>query len=1294
MSAKQIEANIQQLVSAGYSRTKSQKALKDAGNNLSKAREMLQRQKELEEAEKRKKSGGNTTLPSKTSATINGSLPMTAPAATRSAWGGSGGPVAAAPSSSSSNPQQQQGKTSEPYYEEVVDGDGNVYLLFPNDDDEEQRRKNTFFNSSSSGGPSPASTVKTTSSPSTISAQNKGSANNNNNNNKKVRYHPCVVQYKTCRYGVYCALRHLPGNACINYFHGNCIYRDHCRQLHYVDGVDIRQLVRPSAAPHLAATSATSGHGGSSSAVLAFGADGKCIAASSSGASGVVVATRVEDDSSDEFLEEEEEEGVEEVEEDGEANGNDDKKRMLFAKQQQQRATKIERKKRREERMQVPMPEDYAWNVTKGSVPSYSDPVLRKQQVRNDDDEATETKQQALPTPFLDHLRRTAATTTDEAGGKHPRVVVAAAASTPASRSSAKQQQETTSSASSAAAAIPLIRFGERDYLHHPCTYQCGSCKYGDACSHLQLPADVCVHYLNGRCVYEPNVCKYRHDQNLWIRADVVAWYRRHGVIPAKVGASTSPTSLLTSTTTTMATAAGGKTTTTTKKGEKLTEAGNATENAPSLWRLQAMRAEEELAHLESKFAPPKSSSSSAVSSPPPQSGAKGRSSGLVPSHVDAPTLRQAYPDDEAPRNTTFSSTSSSFSSPTYTLKQNVHSPQSATPPSYYVDAESRMMGEGEALNVILPPSRRLPPPPHADHRENDASRWQWSATTTTTMSSAQEEQRAFERLLEIFPHIDAPTLLHCLRRTERNDVAQVVQFLTSTATSSSSSAPRSSDDYPQTQTVMPFVWASSGGASSASAVESVLHDAEMDDDAAYARLLLQLDAESLYGDDDLLPPGSSSSGGTSSDAALALCEMFPSLPLEVILSVYQQNGNDYGEAFAALMSSGEHLSAKGWGRSRRTGGKGGALPNLGEVQQDKTNANSSQTSSATTFPTAALTPADELKMVKLAAMFPQLPRDVLVSTLLLCDSRMPSILETLHQLVDGEQEDDERPPGGLRHQGDDDRRAAREAAGAAATTYAFPTKPSTVVTADDDDADASLLPSGLLDDDDDDDVPARLHSRGGGPHRSATAVVGSLKDQSYQQARDSLNDTSDWRRTRRRALYRQRAYIKLLQLAAKAYHSGEDGALVRHYRQRATAAKQEYEQLNFAAMRALEMERGLLEDGTRSGAAGNGWIDNGSYRGDRTTTIDLHGFLVREALHVLTKRVLWCREQLQQGSGKGRGGGAVRFVRVIIGRGVHSVAGKSTILPAVIDAVRGGKLSRFAVVESVQQAIVVLRIR
>ncbi|CAD2221172.1 CUE domain/Domain of unknown function (DUF1771)/Smr domain containing protein, putative [Angomonas deanei] len=61
---------------------------------------------------------------------------------------------------------------------------------------------------------------------------------------KSIRNHPCIVQYKACRYGQYCFFKDYPGDVCIEYARGMCIHGSFCQRRHFVDGVDIREAYR------------------------------------------------------------------------------------------------------------------------------------------------------------------------------------------------------------------------------------------------------------------------------------------------------------------------------------------------------------------------------------------------------------------------------------------------------------------------------------------------------------------------------------------------------------------------------------------------------------------------------------------------------------------------------------------------------------------------------------------------------------------------------------------------------------------------------------------------------------------------------------------------------------------------------------------------------------------------------------------------------------------------------------------------------------------------------------------
>lgn len=158
MSAKSAEENCRKLVTLGYSKTKAQKALKDAGNIFSKAKEMLERQQQQAEKE-----------------------------------------------------QQQQD------------------LIKRRQQEEDERRKADADKRALGVATPPAQ-------PTSKDAK---------------RSHPCIVQYKSCRYGKFCLLKDLPGDVCISHFNSGCIYGSACRNRHSIDGVDIRHYVpnAPNAPP-------------------------------------------------------------------------------------------------------------------------------------------------------------------------------------------------------------------------------------------------------------------------------------------------------------------------------------------------------------------------------------------------------------------------------------------------------------------------------------------------------------------------------------------------------------------------------------------------------------------------------------------------------------------------------------------------------------------------------------------------------------------------------------------------------------------------------------------------------------------------------------------------------------------------------------------------------------------------------------------------------------------------------------------------------------------------------------
>ena len=59
---------------------------------------------------------------------------------------------------------------------------------------------------------------------------------------KPVRVHPCIVQYGVCKYGDTCKYATMPGNICLNYLHGGCAFGSLCRNLHSVHNTELLSL--------------------------------------------------------------------------------------------------------------------------------------------------------------------------------------------------------------------------------------------------------------------------------------------------------------------------------------------------------------------------------------------------------------------------------------------------------------------------------------------------------------------------------------------------------------------------------------------------------------------------------------------------------------------------------------------------------------------------------------------------------------------------------------------------------------------------------------------------------------------------------------------------------------------------------------------------------------------------------------------------------------------------------------------------------------------------------------------
>ncbi|KPA73663.1 hypothetical protein ABB37_09602 [Leptomonas pyrrhocoris] len=265
---------------------------------------------------------------------------------------------------------------------------------------------------------------------------------------QRERRHPCVVQYGSCQYGDFCLLKDFPGDVCVQHFQGCCIYGSSCRHRHCVDGVDVREVLREAQAAEAAA-------------LQLFYKDGATYRVEEGdGDTKVQVATLVE------------------------RNAVDDPSHYPTT-----------------------APEDATVRRTSGpGFPSplanahwHADPSQRggttvvatadddgdgeegRDEDFGDDDSGGPLAAAQHPTPFLDRAR----------AGAAPAAARASSAGV-------------VGGGGGGAARPPRRR--------HPCIAQYGSCKYGDACLHADRDADVCVHYLHGRCRFSAADCKYRHE--------------------------------------------------------------------------------------------------------------------------------------------------------------------------------------------------------------------------------------------------------------------------------------------------------------------------------------------------------------------------------------------------------------------------------------------------------------------------------------------------------------------------------------------------------------------------------------------------------------------------------------------------------------------------------------------------------------------------------------------------------------------------------------------------------------
>lgn len=307
---------------------------------------------------------------------------------------------------------------------------------------------------------------------------------------QRERLHPCVVQFGSCQYGQYCVLKDLPGDVCVQHFQGSCVYGSACRHRHTIDGVNVRDYVWGASKD------------GDAEPVLRNGVLMYRVRAVDGMGSKVQAAEPIGGQANTHALDD-----------DGECDGGDVAHRRLAA----------------------PPLLASDFNRIRGSVPSYTEPMLSsppyafqgevvEAEGREEGDAAGcgATKSDpaevlvAHPTPFRDLVQ-------GSAGAAQP---------PPPQRPLPPSSTPTSPPATAAA---------RRARARHPCIAQYGSCKFGDACAHADRDAGVCVHFLNRRCRYSADECRYRHETEAEYHAALLARTRLPGSTADAMGERKEP---------------------------------------------------------------------------------------------------------------------------------------------------------------------------------------------------------------------------------------------------------------------------------------------------------------------------------------------------------------------------------------------------------------------------------------------------------------------------------------------------------------------------------------------------------------------------------------------------------------------------------------------------------------------------------------------------------------------------------------------------------------------------------
>jgi DNA-nicking Smr family endonuclease len=1030
-----------------------------------------------------------------------------------------------------------------------------------------------------------------------------------------LKLHPCISQYGHCRYGSRCAFKDLPSDTCLNYVQGSCIYGEGCRNRHALEGVDLRKWMQGSLDGVVRVGDYTLTHlpeGVSADAIQGVVQDPNDPSAMLvlHGTGKVLQTTRV-------------------VAVD--ASGN-----PIAA------AAEVAPK---------PLPEASAFNTEgRGAAPSYSEPLLPSDfggaGAFGDSGAGAVGAAPAQPAPFLEKLKAGIAA---EAAAKQQGGGGGGAGSgsskrtphtTPKATFAPAPQLVVASSSGGAGSGSSVPRPAK--VKRHPCVVQCGTCRFGSSCAHADVPGDVCVHWLNHRCRYDADSCRYRHaidaltptQASAWVAGDPTGQQRK------ALGASGSR--------------AGG---TSGVNGSGAPNADARTQQGSS-----------------GSAAPPLSSHSGSMAASGSRGNAGGWAGWMAPPAHPHPAMAAAnhgYFQDPVLLGSAVAPSGGGgggVSGGGGPLALSHLSHHHHSPPSSIHDIHNSP--PLPILSVPRPGSSASA----AFHYGPELGR-----AVVDRHHGVRAEPQYLRQLREAFPNVSPTALLLALRRnrwdvretgnTVLEMLAGAAQFLQeyepastlhggSEATgdspglgaSSSRSDTASRGSVPRvaiSPTMMPAAGVIGSKAPSAKSGGSGGARSQSDDDDDNTNNHnghSGSQAGALFGGDFALPSAaadvaaahltmyarSAGGGGFSFGAApdggdvpletaerrsmllSALCEIVPHADAASVERALETRGWNFADAFvdvSALQAT--RLAAAGlnsaWNHygttaeSARAFGSGGE-GTLGEKDDDGVN------------PALKLALPHKMKLDKLTAMFPDVEPALLLGALRATQFDLPTALDLASAMVD------------------DQRLDVREALAEAKMQISSsnPTSPPQQLLRTGGGSN-SLSPTASL---------SANTTTAGGPTGSAAGGSGGgspgdggAPDDLYIRAVMDIDTDVDWRRCREEAYLINAARLRTVRAAVSAYNA-KDHSSGRTLMRRARELERRYHELNMLCMNALEREQ------------------------DRTNgfgLLDLHGFHAREAVDVVHRRVALCREKRQS------------RLRIITGVGRHSrLPGRPTVLPAV----------------------------